>query len=203
MYRWHTLLHAAMKVFKSTKAYVWELGAGFKIDGFPQVVKALKKLLSKNIRVVANEENEWVKNHLDLDNWEQASASMQQQVEALADENKLAYAGLIPFADPKQLKHQIKGHMVRPRGIHIANKICFTLAGGEQTYHLGHYVISAEWVSEVDKKIAKELLTTQVEFYKKQSKMDLEFEFETEGQLDQKIVEKNKKVLASFGFKAS
>jgi hypothetical protein len=179
------------------------LGAGFKIDGFPQVVKVLKKLLNKNIRVVANGENEWVKNHLELDNWEQADASMQQQVEALADKNKLAYAGLIPFADPKQLKHQIKGHMVRPRGIHIANKICFTLAGGEQTYHLGHYVISAEWVSEVDKKFAKEFLTTQVEFYKKQAKMDLDFVFETDGDLGKDVAEKNQKIIESFGFKAS
>ena len=179
------------------------LGAGLKIDGFPQVVKILKKLLNKNIRIVANEENEWVKNHLDLNNWEQANASMQQQIEALADENKLSYAGLIPFADPKQLKHQIKGHMVRPRGIHIANKICFTLAGGEQTYHLGHYVISAEWASAVDKKFAKEFLTTQVEFYKKQSKMDLELVFEDEGKLGKEVAEKNKKVLESLGFKFS
>ncbi len=179
------------------------LGAGFKIDGFPQVVKVLKKLLNKNIRVVSNGENEWVKNHLELDNWEQADASMQQQIESLADKNKLAYAGLIPFADPKQLKHQIKGHMVRPRGIHIANKICFTLAGGEQTYHLGHYVISAEWVSEVDKKFAKEFLTTQVEFYKKQSKMDLEFVFEDEGKLGKEVAKKNRKIIESFGFKAS
>jgi hypothetical protein len=179
------------------------LGAGFKMDGFSQVVKVLKKLLSKNIRVVASAENEWVKNHLELDSWEQADASMQQQVEALADENGLAYAGFTPFADPKQLKHGIKGHMVRPKGIHIANNICFTLAGGEQTYHLGHYVISAEWVSSVDKKLAKEFITTQVEFYKKQAKMDLDFVFEAEGELGADVAAKNQKVLESFGFKAS
>jgi hypothetical protein len=179
------------------------LGAGFKMNGFPQVVKALKKLLNKNIRIVANAQNEWVKDYLNLDNWEQTDASMQQQIKALAGNNKLAYAGNIPFADPKQLKHQIKGHMVRPRGIHIANKICFTLAGGEQTYHLGHYVISAEWVSEVSKKLAKDFLTTQIEFYKKQAKMDLPFVFETEGELGEKVAEENKKVLESLGFKAS
>lgn len=179
------------------------LGAGFKMTGFTQVVKALKKLLDKNIRVVANAENEWVKNHLELGNWEQTDASMKQQIETLADENKLAYAGFTPFADPRQLKHDIKGHMVRPRGIHIANKICFTLAGGEQTYHLGHYVVSAEWVSSVDKKLAKEFITTQVEFYKKQAKMELEFVFETKGELGEKVAQKNQKVLKSFGFKAS
>ena len=178
------------------------LGAGFKVEGFSQVVKVLKKLFGKNIRIVANEENEWFKNQLKLDNWEQASASMQQQIESLADKNKLFYAGLIPFTDPKQLKHQIKGHMVRPKGIHIANKICFTLAGGEQTYHLGHYVISAEWVAEVDKKVAKKFLNTQVEFYKAQAKQDLPYVFETKGKLDSMAVAKNKKVLESLGFKA-
>ncbi|MBT3250042.1 MAG: hypothetical protein HN846_03305 [Candidatus Pacebacteria bacterium] len=179
------------------------LGAGFKMTGFPQVAKALKKLLGKDIMVVASAENEWVKNHLELSDWEQTDASMQQQIEALADENELAYAGFTPFADPKQLKHGIKGHMVRPKGIHIANNICFTLAGGEQTYHLGHYVISAEWVSSVDKKLAKEFITTQVEFYKKQAKMDLDFVFETDGELGKDMAEKNQKVLESFGFMAS
>lgn len=178
------------------------LGAGFKMEGFPQVAKVLKKLLDKDIRVVANAENEWIKNHLELSDWEQTDASMQQQVEALAEENGLSYAGFTPFADPKQLKHQIKGHMVRPKGIHIANKICFTLAGGEQTYHLGHYIISAEWVSSVDKKFAKKFITTQVEFYKKQAKMDLEFVFETDGELGEEVAKKNQKILESFGFKA-
>lgn len=179
------------------------LGAGFELKNFDKVISVLKKLFDKNLRITANDENEWVKDHLDLATWEQASASMQQQVEALADEHKLKYSGLIPFADPRQLKHDIKGHMVRPKGIHIANKICFTLAGGEQTYHLGHYVISAEWVSDVSKKVAKDFLTTQIEFYKKQAKMDLPFTFEMEGELGEKVAAKNKKVLESLGFKAS
>lgn len=179
------------------------LGAGFEMKGFSQVVAVLKKVLKQDLRIVANEENEWVKNNLKLGNWEQASASMQQYVEALADKNGLLYSGLIPFTDPKQLKHDIKGHMVRPKGIHIANKICFTLAGGEQTYHLGHYLISAEWVSSVDKKLAKEFINTQVEFYKKQAKMDLDFVFEADGELGEEVAAKNQQVLESLGFKAT
>lgn len=178
------------------------LGSGLGLEDFPQVVKALKKLLGKKLRIVANEENTWVKNLLNLDTFEQASASMQQQVEALADQNKLLYAGNIPFADPKQLKHDIKGHMVRPKGIHIANKICFTLGGGEQTYHLGHYLISAEWVSSLDKKVAQKFLQTQVDFYTKLAKRELPFVFETEGELGEKVAAKNQKVLESLGFKS-
>ncbi len=179
------------------------LGAGFKMVGFSQVVAALKKLLGDDIRIVASAENEWIKNTLELDSWDQADASMQQQIEALADQNGLLYAGFAPFADPRKLKHDIKGHMVRPKGIHIANNICFTLAGGEQTYHLGHYVISAEWVSSVDKKLAKEFITTQVEFYKKQAKMDLDFVFEAKGDLGEKVAQKNQQILENLGFKAS
>ena len=62
----------------------------------------------------------------------------------LADKNDLLYAGEFPFADPEELEHGVKGHMVRPRGIHIANKICFTVAGGEEVYNLGQYLISAD-----------------------------------------------------------
>ena len=177
------------------------LGAGLGLEDFPQVVKAFKQLFGDQIRIVANEENAWVKNLLSLDTFEQTNASMQQQVEALADKHQLLYAGNIPFADPKQLKHDIRGHMVRPKGIHIANKICFTLGGGEQTYHLGHYLISAEWVSQVNKKIAYNFLKTQVEFYMKLANRKLSFVFETEGKLAKNIVEKNQAVLAELGFK--
>ncbi|MFH1959183.1 MAG: hypothetical protein ABIJ22_02550 [Patescibacteria group bacterium] len=179
------------------------LGSGFELTGFPQVVKVLKKLFGKDLRITANEENEWIKERLGLANWERTNDSMQQQIKALADEQKLLYAGLIPFTDPRQLKHEIKGHMVRPKKIHIANKICFTLAGGEQTYHLGHYLICAEWVSGVSKKVAKEFLTTQVEFYQKQAKMELPFVFEMDGELGEEVATTNKQVLEDLGFKAS
>lgn len=179
------------------------LGSGFELTGFPQVVKVLKKLFGKDLRITANEENEWIKERLGLANWERTNDSMQQQIKALADEQKLLYAGLIPFTDPRQLKHEIKGHMVRPKTIHIANKICFTLSGGEQTYHLGHYLICAEWVSAVSKKVAKEFLTTQVEFYQKQAKMELPFVFEMDGELGEEVATTNKQVLEDLGFKAS
>ena len=42
------------------------LGAGFEMAGFPQVIKVLKKLLSENIRIVANAENEWIKDRTGL-----------------------------------------------------------------------------------------------------------------------------------------
>ncbi|HEX7017590.1 MAG TPA: hypothetical protein VF209_01635 [Patescibacteria group bacterium] len=177
------------------------VGAGFKVDGFSQIVKTWKKLLGKDLRIAASEENDWIKEQLGLSTWEQTNASAQQHIQALADKEKLLYAGSLPFADPHELDHGIKGHMVRPHGIHIANKIKFTLGGGEQTYHLGQYLISAEWLSEVDEKLAQEVLDLQVNFYKKIAKNDdLIFEYELEGELGEEKANENLKILKKLGY---
>lgn len=178
-------------------------GAGLKLEHADQVYAALKQLFS-TVGIAASEENDWVKQQFQLDTYEQADATMQQYAEAAADEQGLTYVGFIPFADPQELQAGVKAHMVRPKGIHIANKICFTLAGGEQTYNLGQYLISAEWVHAVDKKIAKQVLTTQVEFYTQLAGgRELEVCWEEEGELDAKLVDQNKKLLADFGFAAA
>lgn len=172
------------------------LGAGFRLDGFPQVVKLLKQLFGNDLRIAASEENDWIKQSLDLSNWEQVNASAQQHLEAVADKEKLQYVGILPFADPKNLEHGIRGHMVRPHGIHIANKICFTLGGGEQTYNLGNFVISADWVAEAPTALVSSFIGQQIEFYKKLAKNDdLVFQFEEGGVLGEKVAAANKKAL--------
>ncbi|NCN07046.1 MAG: hypothetical protein GW946_04380, partial [Candidatus Pacebacteria bacterium] len=131
---------------------------------------------------------------------EQVDASTQQHIAALADEHDLLYAGFLPFADPRQLKHDIKGHMVRPKKVHVANGISFTLGGGEQTYHLGRYVISAEWIGSAPEKLAKSVLEEQVAFYTKVAGgQQLERLFEEEGEVDPVVVKKNKKRLEKLG----
>ena len=180
------------------------VGSGLKLAHFSQIVKAMKKTLGQDLRVVASAENDWTKSEFQLDDFEQTDATMQQQVEAMADKETLLYSGFLPFADPKNLKHEIKGHMVRPKGIHIANKISFTLGGGEQTYNLGNYVISADWVSAVSKEIVKEVMQTQIKFYQQLAKtVELKFVFENAGELGEKIAAKNMKMLESVGIKAS
>lgn len=180
------------------------VGAGFRLKGFSEVVKSLKKLLGKNIKIASNEENAWVKEKLDLSTWEQTNASSQQYIEALADDEKLLYAGYLPFADPQDLKHDIKGHMVRPPKIHIAMKIAFTLAGGEQTFNLGQNIISAEWVHLVKPELAQKVIKQQVDFYQKiAGEYKLKFVFEEEGELGQEIATKNRAVLEKLGFKES
>ncbi len=175
------------------------LGAGYGLAGFGDVAKLLQKTLKTDLRIVANAENGWIKQQMNLATFEEADASMQQQVEALADQHGLLYSGFIPFADPKELKYGIKGHMVRPQGVHIANKISFTLGGGEQTFHLGHYQISADWVGLANQKLVKEFIEPQIEFYQQQAGMNLAIVFETEGELDEKTVAANQAMLESVG----
>jgi hypothetical protein len=179
------------------------LGAGVELAGFDKVVSHLKKTFGKDLRIATSEENEWVKQKLDLSSWDQVSAMMQQHVQVLADKLGLLYAGVLPFTDPQELEHDVRGHMVRPKGVHIANKISFTLGGGEQTYHLGHYVISADWVAKADKKLVESFLNEQIAFYNKMAKMELPFVFEMNGELGEATAEANKKMLESVGIKES
>lgn len=177
------------------------VGSGFRLKHFPEVVSALKKVFGPEIAIAASEENDWLKQKLDLSNWEQVNASAQQRVEAVADQEGLLYAGYLPFSDPKQLKHGIKGHMVRPHSVHIANTISFTCGGGEQTYHLGRFVISADWVSQADEKIVKSVIETQIAFYQQLvGDTALEREVEMDGELGSEVAEANKAVLVKLGF---
>ncbi len=178
------------------------VGAGFRVTDFSEVVKALKKTFSSHeLRIVSNEENEWIKQKLELNTWEQVTASSQQHLEALADREGLLYAGFLPFADPKVLEHGVKGHMVRPHGIHIANKICFTVGGGEQKFNLGQFVISADWVSDAPEAVVMHALSEQVAFYQKLAgETKLKYVCEENGNLGTEKAAKNKAVLEKLGF---
>lgn len=179
------------------------VGAGVELKYFPEVVKALKKVVGQEICLVASAENDWIKQSFKLNDYSQADATMQQQAEALADREGLLYAGFLPFADPKPLKFELKGHMVRPKSVHIGNKISFTLGGGEQTYNLGNFVVSADWVYQAPKKVVKAVIETQVKFYQSLVSFPLKFVFEMAGELGEKVAAKNQKVLASIGIRPS
>jgi hypothetical protein len=176
------------------------VGSGFKLEGFSEVASAMKRVFGDELRIAAAEENDWIREKLELANWEQTNASAQQRIEALADQNSLLYAGIIPFADPQALAHDVRAHMVRPHGIHIANKIKLTLGGGEQTYNLGCYIISADWVSEADDALVKRVISEQIAFYTKLSKRDsLPIELELAGELGDERAQANKAKLEQLG----
>ncbi|MFA6515458.1 MAG: hypothetical protein WCT42_04350 [Candidatus Paceibacterota bacterium] len=172
------------------------VGCGFHLDGASQLFSLLKKTFNEDLRIAINEESDWIKKQLDLVNWEQVNAMAQQQIQALADDEGVLYAGYLPFTDPRQLQHEIKGHMVRPHKVHIANTISFTLGGGEQKFHLGHYVISADWVHLAKPDFVKKIIAPQIEFYTKLNKGEkLNVVFEEGGDLGPDIAAKNKTIL--------
>lgn len=175
-------------------------GAGFKLEGFDEVAELLKKQFSSDLRIVSSAENAWVREKLDLGNWEQVDASTQQHTQALADKNKLQYAGFIPFADPTELDYGVRGHMVRPKNMHLANKISFTIGGGEAVYNLGHFLISADWVGDADEKLVRQVLEPQIAHYTKLAKQDkLEFEIEDAGRLSDEVRDRNREMLKEIG----
>ena len=52
-------------------------GSGFKLAGFSAAVKILKELLGEEeIRIATHSECDWIKEQLDLSNWEQVEASL-------------------------------------------------------------------------------------------------------------------------------
>ena len=176
-------------------------GSGYGLTDFNQVIKLLDKIFSNKLIIVACAQSDWVKNKLNLTDWDEINAMAQQHIQALADQEKLLYAGFLEFEDPKKIEHGIKGHMVRPQNMHLANKICFTLGGGEQTYNLGQYLISADWVSEADSSLVEKIIKTQLEFYQSLSKKPLKLVGQKGGVLGEKTAEKNRKILEKIGIK--
>lgn len=177
------------------------VGAGYDLDGFSEVVPLLKETFKEDIRIAASAENDWTRQKLNLSTWEQTDASAQQHVQVVADTNGLLYSGFIPFADPRQLKHDIKAHMVRPQNVHIANKIALTVAGGEQTYHLGHYMISADWLHLASDELIKKVLDPQIAFYGTLGSVELETVIESEGdRLPEEVSSRNIETLVRLGY---
>jgi hypothetical protein len=179
------------------------VGAGVKLDDFSQVIKILKNIFSKNLRLAASSQSLWIKQQSDLNQWDEVDALFQQQAQALANHEKLLYAGFLPFEDPQEISHNIKGHMVRPKDVHLANKICFTLGGGEQVYNLGQYLISADWISQAPLALAKKLINTQVDFLQNSVKKPCRFVCQTGGMLGEAVANKNRKVLEKLGYELS
>lgn len=187
------------------------LGAGFHLPHISQVIKILQETINNNfpeeqldkkLKIAISEENAWIKKELKLNDWDETNASAQQYLAALADQLKIEYVGILPFADPQELKAKVKGHMVRPHNMHLANKVCFTIAGGEEVYNLGQYLISADWLADFSNNgkknmpQAKEILKTQLDFYQTLAgESKLKVLVEDQGPFNKELVEENRQVL--------
>ena len=176
-------------------------GSGYELDGFSEVVKILQKLFAGQLVVIGSDQSDWMKHKFNLTQWEEVNAMAQQHLQAMAEKEGLLYAGFLTFEDPKEIKFGVKGHMVRPKDMHLANKICFSLGGGEQTYNLGQYVISADWVGQAKNSLVEKVILTQVNFYQSLNKNPLKLVGHIGRALGEKVAQKNIKMLEKIGLK--
>jgi hypothetical protein len=75
-----------------------------------------------------------------------------------------------------------------------------TIGGGEQTYNLGCFVVSADWVAAASDEVVANVMQTQFAFYAKLVNTEsLPIELETTGALSPEIIEGNKAKLLKLG----
>ncbi len=176
------------------------LGSGYKLEHFSEIIKALKKVLKTDeLRIVSHQDSDWFKKQTSLTSWRKINDIAKQEIQKIAQDNSLLYSGYLTYTDPRTLKHGIKGHMVRPKGVHVASKIDLTVGGGEDVYSLASYQISADWVSQLDEEIVKQVINKQIEFFKQVAKKDLKIKFVKKGILSEEQVEKNIQMLEKVG----
>lgn len=172
-------------------------GSGFHLPHFDLALQALRQLMpaKQSLYLASMQEDDWLSRELQSKN----PNLYQEQLTSFATQNNLTYAGQFDYGDPRELDETgIKGHLVRPPKVHVADRICLTVGGGEQTYNLRHFVISADFVSALQPKEAQELITTQIDFYRQLTGEDLPVTFETDGPLSAEVKKANQQVLASF-----
>lgn len=173
------------------------VGSGYHAPHFKQALQALCQLApaKQKLFLASMQEDDWLAQQLQTKN----PNLYQETLTQFAATHKLPYAGQFDYGDPRELADgAVKGHLVRPPKIHVADRICLTIGGGEQTYNLRHFVISADFVSELKPKQAQELITAQIDFYRQLSGEDLPLTLETAGPLPADVKKANQQVLASF-----
>jgi hypothetical protein len=169
------------------------VGAGLGVDNFKEILEALKKCLGDDLSIASSQDDDF---HIKrVPNVKKQQIFIKEKFDFFAKKNGLTYVGHLDFKEPQVLKNGIKGHMVRPVGIHVAQNICFTLGGGEQVYNLANFVFSSEWVSLVDYELASKVMKEQIEFVKKLAFGKLNFAFQEEGSLDDELIQKNKEIM--------
>ncbi len=169
------------------------LGSGFNLPNFDQAVAILKKINHEDGLVLASvQEDDWLAEELQTHN----PNLYQENIGKWAKKHKLTYVGQLDYGDPRDLDDGVtRGHIVRPPKIHVADRLIFTIGGGEQNYNLRKVVISADYLFGLTEEEGKEIIMTQVDFYKKILKKELKIEIEEEGELSDDAKAANKAAL--------
>jgi hypothetical protein len=168
------------------------VGSGYGLEFFPQALKVLRADLSSNLVLTSTQEDDWLAVQLKSKN----PNLYQETLTKFAADHDLPYIGQFDYGDPRELDdHLTKGHLVRPQKIHVADQICFTIGGGEDTYNLRQLVISADYLHGLTPKQAAAIITTQVQFYRQLLARSLKFSVATAGSLADNFKNRNKTAL--------
>lgn len=167
-------------------------GAGYALPHFAAAIDILRETLSGEILIAAAQEDDWLAHVLKSKN----QLVFDETIAALAQESNLTYVGQFDFGDPKDLEHGVRGHLVRPPKIHVAESIVLTVGGGEQVYSLEQLVIAAEYAYNLPLEKLKEILGAQIDFYRRVIGIDLPVKLSREGALSAEIKQANEKALA-------
>ena len=168
------------------------VGSGYDLPHFSSAVKALQKIFKQDFVLASVQEDNWLALKLASHN----PNLYQSTLAVLADEQHLAYVGQFDYGDPRDLNDSsVRGHIVRPPKIHVADQVIFTLGGGEQNFNLRKFVISADYVASLPFEQAASLIKTQVDFYQTLVKKPLKFSYETDGPLADELKQQNQAIV--------
>lgn len=167
-------------------------GSGYNLPHFAKAIQALAKKLPQPLVLASLQEDDWLANELSSKN----PNLYQETLEKFAKEHQLSYVGQLDYGDPRDLNDNLtRGHIVRPQKIHVADQICFTLGGGEQTFNLRQIIISADYLFALTPKQGVEIISKQVNFYRQLLGNKLKFARETDGILADTVKTANAKKL--------
>ncbi len=169
-------------------------GAGYTLPHFSEAVDILRGTLAGEIYMASAQEDDWLARALQSKN----QSVFDETIQALAAENQLTYVGQFDFGDPKDLEHGVRGHLVRPPKIHVAEAIVLTVGGGEQVYSLEQLVISAEYAYRLAPEKLQVLMNTQIDFYRQVVGVDLPVKIVRDGVLAADVKKANETALASI-----
>lgn len=168
------------------------VGSGYDLPYFTQAIAILTKQFDQPLSLVSMQENDYLAAVLETKN----PNLYQESLTKFAKKHKLRYAGQIDYGDPRDLDDGItRGHIVRPQKIHVADQICFTLGGGEQTYSMRQVVISADYLGGLKFKEAVAMIKPQVDFYRQLLARPLKLTRSTDGDLSAAMKQKNAAML--------
>ena len=169
------------------------VGSGYQLPGFAEALAVLRKTVTQPLVLASMQEDDWLSEKLQSKN----PNLYQETLKAWAEENQLSYVGQFDYGDPRDLDDGVtRGHIVRPPKIHVADQICFTLGGGEQTFNLRQVVISADYVYGLQLEQVKQIIGQQVDFYQQLLGKKLKAQIDDSGPLPDELKKRNQNALA-------